>query len=204
MDSRCFLSASCWQGQFHGLFLVCIFACAVSMCLPCRGQQTPLDPQQAPFDPLTRPAASSPLLTTLQPGALFLFGLEQKFSAAVAEGGGPTFASFFDENGMTLGNRQPAWIGKAAIAAHSTWSPENYQLTWTPEGGELSPGGDMGYTWGQYEGRSIGSVANGAVERGRYVTIWKKEPNGAWKILLDTSNEDSPEAECKCSVNGTP
>lgn len=179
----------------HSLkFIVgCMLACVLCVTLPCNAQQT------LP-DPLSSPSASDPLLTsTVQPGTAFLFDLERKFAAAIREGGGATFASFFDKDGMTLANRQAPLIGQAAIAAHATWSPSAYQLTWTPEGGELSPGGDMGYTWGQYEGRATGSAA---VERGRYITVWKKEPDGTWKIVMDSSNEDPPEAECKCSVNG--
>lgn len=210
MNFRCFLFASGWQRisvrQKTSLRLLASCMCAVvlSICLPCHGQQTPLEPRPIPLDPFSQSSTPNPLVTTLQPGTLFLFDLERKFAAAVAQGGGPTFASFFDDNGMVLENLQPAWIGKAAIAQHSTWSPTTYQLTWTPEGGELSPGGDMGYTWGQYEGRSIGVATNAAVEHGRYVTVWKKEKNGTWKILMDTSNQDPPEAECKCSVNGIP
>ncbi len=174
-------------------------ACFLWLGLSCQGQQ------QFPLGPLPQPPASDQLLTsTVQPGTAFLFDLEHKFAAAVAEGGGRAFATFFDPNGMTLANREAPLVGQAAIAAHATWSPDTYQLTWTPEGGELSPAGDMGYTWGHYEGRSVGAGANGTVERGRYMTVWKKEPDGAWKIVMDSSNEDPPQPECKCSVNGTP
>lgn len=176
----------------------CVLACVFSIGVAANAQQFPLGP-------LSKPAQSDPLLTsTVQPGTAFLFGLELKLAAAVAQGGGPAFASYFDPNGMTLANRQAPLVGQAAIAAHATWSPDKYQLTWTPEGGELSPSGDMGYTWGQYEGRSVGTAANGVVERGRYMTVWKKEPGGAWKIVLDSSNEDPPQAECKCSVDDKP
>ncbi len=179
-------------------FLPTVIACLLSVGSPAPAQQSGLDP-------LSQPASSTPLLTsTIQPGTAFLFDLERKFAAAVAEGGGATFASFFDKNGMTMANRQAPLIGQSAIAAHATWSPTAYQLTWTPEGGELSPAGDMGYTWGHYEGRSIGSAASATVEHGRYATVWKKEPDGTWKIVMDTSNEDPPEADCKCSVPGKP
>lgn len=166
--------------------------------------------QQIPLSPLSKPAVSDPLLTsTIQPGTAFLFELELKFAASVAKGGGRAFASYFDPNGMTLANRQAPLVGQAAIAAHATWLPDTYQLTWTPEGGELSPAGDMGYTWGHYEGQSVaaksdGGIVGGVIERGRYMTVWKKEPDGSWKILLDSSNEDPPQAECKCSVDDKP
>lgn len=152
--------------------------------------------------PLPEPTLNNPLLTsTMQPGTAFLFDLERKFAVAVAQGGGAAFASFFDEDGITIQNRQAPLIGQVAIAAHTTWSPKTYQLTWKPEGGELSPADDMGYTWGHYEGRSIG--ATGVVEHGRYQTVWKKEPDGSWKVLMDSSNEDPPEPECKCSTHPT-
>lgn len=162
--------------------------------------------QQSGLDVLGKPAEPSLLVTpTLTPGTVFLFGLERKFAAAVAEGGGAAFASFFDKDGMTLGNRATPSIGQAAIAAIAKWAPADYQLTWTPEGGELSPAGDMGFTWGHYEGRSTGLGKAAVVTTGRYVTVWKKEPDGAWKVLLDTSNEDAPNAaECKCSTDSKP
>lgn len=157
---------------------------------------------QSPLDPVSQaPTTQSLLTSTLSPGTEFLFGLEQKFAAAVAAEGGKAFAAWFDPNGMTLANKQAPVIGQAAIAAHATWSPDHYQLTWTPEGGELSPAGDMGYTWGHYEGRSVGSAA-GSVQHGRYMSVWKKEPDGSWKVLFDSSNEDPPEPECKCTVDG--
>jgi ketosteroid isomerase-like protein len=193
-DSGLFPSArfAATAPRFIFILLLAYIFCAA---MPCTAQETL-------SDPLSRSLTSDPLLTsTIQPGTAFLFGLERKFAAAVAQGGGAAFASYFDTNGMTLANRQAPLIGQPAIAAHATWSASAYQLTWTPEGGELSPGGDMGYTWGHYEGRSLKSAA---VESGRYMTIWKKEPDGSWKIVLDSSNEDPPEAECKCSVASKP
>ncbi len=198
MDSGYFSFVTAFDNRRLRLFACVIVACFLSTSVPCHGQENPLGP-------LSEPAASDHLFTsTIQPGTAFLFDLERKFAAAVAEGGGATFASFFDKNGVTLENRQAPLIGQAAIAAHTTWSASTYQLTWTPDGGELSPAGDMGYTWGHYQGRAIGHAAGAAVEHGRYLTVWKKEPDGTWKVLMDSSNEDPPEAECKCSVDGTP
>jgi ketosteroid isomerase-like protein len=198
IDSRFFYFAANLRQRSLKLAFWGTLGCLILANAACKAQQTGLGP-------LSEPTASDPLLTsTVQPGTAFLFDLERKFAAAVAEGGGATFGSFFDKDGMTVQNRQAPLVGQSSIAAHATWSPATYQLTWTPEGGELSPAGDMGFTWGHYEGRSIGSAADTPVERGRYVTVWKKEPDGTWKIVMDTSNEDSPDADCKCSINGTP
>lgn len=177
-------------------FLYTILACTLWAGSSCRGQQPRLDALSKPSG-----GSASLLTSTVSPGAAFLFGLEQKFAAAVVEGGGPAFASFFDKNGVMLANRQAPVIGQPAITAYATWSAAKYQLTWQPEGGELSPAGDMGYTWGHYEGRTIPNSASSPVQRGRYMTVWKKEADGSWKVLLDTSNEDPPQPECKCSLD---
>lgn len=195
MDSGFLHSVTAFCNRPLKLVLFWVLACVLWMSVPCHGQQ-------GPMGPLSEPPESSPLLTsTVQPGTTFLFDLERKFAAAVAKGGGAAFASYFDKNGMTLANRQAPLIGQPAIAAHAKWSPNDYQLTWTPEGGELSADGAMGYTWGHYEGWSL---KGSGIEQGRYVTVWKKEPDGTWKVVMDSSNENPPEAECKCTVGGKP
>jgi len=150
------------------------------------------------FDPLSKPAGPQPnLLTelTLSPGTAFLYNLEAKFAADVASGGGKAFASWFAEDGMTLGNGKAPVVGRLAIAAQALWSPHDYQLIWTPQGGQLSPQGDMGFTFGHYEGHSKDAQGNPVVTSGRYFTVWKRQANGEWKVELDAS-QDEPEDCC--------
>jgi ketosteroid isomerase-like protein len=135
--------------------------------------------------------------TTIKPGKALLFDLEAKFARATAEGGGKAFATWFAEDGVSMGNGQAPAHGREAIAKGATWSPKNYQLTWTPTDGVMSPSGDMGYTWGHYEGRSIDPDGNSKVMTGRYLTIWRKEPDGSWKVLLDAS-QDEPAGAADC------
>ncbi|HEX4322680.1 MAG TPA: nuclear transport factor 2 family protein [Acidobacteriaceae bacterium] len=138
--------------------------------------------------------------TTLKPGKALLFDLETKFARATAEGGGKAFASWFAEDGATMGNGQAPQQGREAIAKSATWSPKAYQLTWTPTDAVMSPSGDMGYTWGHYEGRSLDSDGNSKVTSGRYLTIWRKEPDGSWKVLLDASQEEPASAADCCKL----
>lgn len=154
------------------------------------------------LDPSLMSPAQSNALTdpTLGPGRVFLFNLEAGFAKATAEGGGKAFASFFAEDAVALSNGKAAVIGHAAIAAQSTWSPKDYQLTWTPQGGVMGPAGDMGYTWGHYEGRSKDHAGNPVVTTGRYMTVWRKQPDGAWKAILDASNEEPAAAGDCCRL----
>jgi ketosteroid isomerase-like protein len=129
---------------------------------------------------------------TLTPGALVLLELEGRFSQAVAEGGGKVFASWFADDGITLNNGKPAILGRAAIAAQAQWDPKTYQLSWTPQGAQMGPSNDMGFTWGHYEGHSKDKNGEPVVVTGRYFTVWKKLPNGTWKVALDASADEPP------------
>jgi uncharacterized protein (TIGR02246 family) len=151
---------------------------------------------QAPLDPFSTPPAANPLSTPgMSPGAAFLFGLEAKFARATALGGGKAFASWFAEDAVTLSNGKAPVQGHAAIAAQATWSEKSYQLTWTPQAGQLA--GEMGYTWGHYEGTSITPDGQRVTTAGRYMTIWKKQADGEWKVELDASN-DEPAGAGEC------
>jgi ketosteroid isomerase-like protein len=148
----------------------------------------------------TSGSISSPLSQpTLTPGALVLLELEGKFSQSVAEGGGKAFATWFADDAVTLNNGKPAILGRTAIAAQAQWDPKTYQLSWTPQGAQMGPSNDMGFTWGHYEGRSKDKNGEPVVISGRYFTVWKKLPNGSWKVALDAS-ADEPPATGECCV----
>lgn len=134
---------------------------------------------------------------TMKPGKVLLYDLEARFAKDVAQRGGAAFASWFAEDGVALGNGAAPLIGRVAIAKSASWSPANYQLTWTPTDAMMGPSGDIGYTWGHYEGHSKDANGNPVVTSGRYITMWRKEPDGSWKVVLDAgSNEPVAAGDC--------
>jgi uncharacterized protein (TIGR02246 family) len=157
---------------------------------------TPLSAQsgqslQLGLQPNTATSAASALTDpSVTPGTAFLFSLEAKFAKATADGGGKAFASFFADDAVTLANGKAPVIGKSAIAEQATWTPQQYQLTWKPEGARMSSTGDMGFTWGHYDGHSVDQNGNSVVTGGRYFTVWKKQADGSWKVELDASNNE--------------
>lgn len=134
---------------------------------------------------------------TFKPGKAFLFDLEARFAKDVLERGGAGFAAWFAEDGVALGNGEAPKIGKVAITKSANWDPKVYQLTWTPTDAMMGPSGDMGYTWGHFEGQSKDANGNPVTIKGRYMTIWRKEPNGEWKVVLDAgANEPVGAGDC--------
>jgi ketosteroid isomerase-like protein len=153
----------------------------------------------AAFDPLGKSSATTSPLTqpTLTPGVLLLMELEGRFAKDVATGGGKAFSTWFADDAVTLNNGQPAVLGRAGIAAQAQWDAKDYQLTWTPQGAQMGPSNDMGFTWGHYEGHSKDRNGNPVLISGRYLTVWKKLPDGTWKVAMDASANEPPEAgEC--------
>jgi ketosteroid isomerase-like protein len=192
------------ERRLNSWFISLLAVCLLSSCLlaiPVRGQV--LGGTSAPFSAAAE--TPNPLAdTTMKPGKAFLFDLEAKFAKATAEGGGSSFATWFAEDGVSLANGQAPVHGRDAIARQATWSPKVYQLVWTPTDGVMSPSGDMGYTWGHYEGRSHDSDGNAKVTTGRYLTIWRKEPDGSWKVALDASSDEPAGAGDCCKLPTNP
>jgi ketosteroid isomerase-like protein len=154
-------------------------------------------------EPGTQSARPNPLVdSTINPGKMFLFDLEARFAKDVAERGGAAFAAWFAEDGAALGNGAAPVIGKVAIGSSANWSPKDYQLTWTPTDAVMGPSGDMGYTWGHFEGHSKDANGNPVTTTGRYITIWRKQSDGSWKVVLDAgANEPAAAGDC-CKLPG--
>jgi ketosteroid isomerase-like protein len=146
-------------------------------------------------------AAPNPLTdATVKPGKMLLYDLEARFAKDVLERGGAGFAAWFAEDGVALGNGAAPLVGKVAITKSANWDPKVYQLTWTPTDAVIGPSGDMGYTWGHFEGHSKDANGNPVTTKGRYMTIWRKDPNGQWKVVLDAGANEPVEAGDCCKL----
>ncbi|MBA2321482.1 MAG: hypothetical protein H0V89_10025 [Deltaproteobacteria bacterium] len=58
------------------------------------------------------------------------------------------------------------------------------ELDWDPVAAGLSPDGSLGFTIGT----STFTPTGGAAQEGAYVTIWRRAPEGMWRVLFDTGD----------------
>jgi len=178
--------------------------CCIAFALPACGL-TPAARAQLAFPGAQQSEAPNPLTdSTVKPGKVLLFDLEARFAKDVAERGGAAFADWFAEDGVALNNGAQPLIGKVAVARNANWSPKDYQLTWTPTEALMGPSGDMGYTWGHFEGHAKDAQGNSVVTSGRYITMWRKEPDGNWKVVLDAGANEPPAAGDCCKLPSGP
>jgi len=119
--------------------------------------------------------------------------LEGEFMKAAAEHGSQGYLSYYADDAVEVPNGAPIIQGKVNIAKTMGFlDDKNNQLTWTPVGADISASGDLGYTYGTYEFRSKDKDGKPVVDHGKYTSIWKKQRDGSWKVVLDMGNA-SPE-----------
>ena len=64
----------------------------------------------------------------------------------------------------------------------------------------MGPSNDMGFTWGRYVGHATDREGKPVLTTGRYITIWKKLPDGTWKVAMDASADLPPNAGDCCAL----
>jgi ketosteroid isomerase-like protein len=134
---------------------------------------------------------------TANPGKVLLFDLDARFAKDVLTRGGAAFADWFAQDAIALNNGQAPVVGLVAIVKSANWDPKVYHLTWTTTEALMGPSGDMGYTWGHFEGHSKDAAGNPVTTSGRYVTVWRKDKDGSWKVVLDAgANEPASAGDC--------
>ena len=90
-------------------------------------------------------------------------------------------ATFADPSIRLLRNGGPPLHGiesMQTLASETAGSP-----TWVVLGGDVSRSGDLGYTYGEYTFTAPASPT--PEESGNYVRVWRRSPDGVWRIVVD-------------------
>jgi uncharacterized protein (TIGR02246 family) len=125
--------------------------------------------------------------------------MEAKFAAAVAAKDSQAFLAFWAEDAAIFPPGEPVVTGKEKILAE--WAPiltdPGVSLTWSPQTVEVSSSGDLGYTYGTSLWTGKGADGQPARRNSKYVTIWRKEPDGKWRVVVDLGTPSDPPASVK-------
>jgi ketosteroid isomerase-like protein len=130
-------------------------------------------------------ATSSLAQDTPLAGSGLLLKLEADFARAVAEHGHDAFLTYFADDGVEIDSGSIAT--KDDLRRQGGWPP-GASLTWTPVKAEMAASGDFGYTYGNYVFTAMNKDGNLVTENGKYTTIWKKQKDGSWRVILDMGN----------------
>jgi ketosteroid isomerase-like protein len=69
-------------------------------------------------------------------------------------------------------------------------SKPGFKLSFAPTTIEVSKSGDMAYDIGTFELTMNDPQGNATMIPGKYVVVWKKQPNHNWKAIADIFNTD--------------
>lgn len=117
----------------------------------------------------------------------YIRSAEPRFIAAFNAGNADTVSSFYADDAVMLVPNQPIARGPAAIRGgyNGFFNAMRPTLSFTPD--RIVQSCDVAYEYGHYTTTS----PNGN-DQGNYLTVWRRQPNGDWKIVADSNNSSMP------------
>lgn len=125
--------------------------------------------------------------------------LVDAWAAAARAKDGEKFVSVYADDAALMIEDAPDISGIAALreAVPGMMQDPNFALSFSPDKVVVARSGDLAYETGTYSMTMSDPQQQPATERGRYVVIWQKQADGAWKVVLDVPISDPPEAAAK-------
>lgn len=115
-----------------------------------------------------------------------LLQADRDFAARSLAAGAPdAFYQFLDELGMQLPAVGEPVVGPDNVRTVLAQGPPTI-LTWEPRYAEVL-NDDWGWTWGEWQAHEPGAGGR-RLGQGKYMHLWKKQPDGSWKVRLDMGN----------------
>ena len=114
-----------------------------------------------------------------------LLNLESDFSAdSLARGAARAYRDRLAADARLFLQNTAPYEGRAAALA--ALGSRKAALTWQAAYAEVAHSADLGYTYGTYQLAFAGD--GGESERGHFMRVWKRRPDGPWRVVLDITN----------------
>jgi len=120
--------------------------------------------------------------------------LDGQWSATAAKNDLAGTLAFYADDAVLLPPNAP--IATDAKSIRESWGAllaPNTAVSWNVSKAEVAKSGELGYIYGTYS-LLIKDPKGGPTvhDTGKLVEIWKKQPDGKWKCIVDTYNSDLP------------
>jgi len=123
-----------------------------------------------------------------------LRALDEQWSATAARNDLDGTLAFYADDAVLLPPDAPIATDKKSI--RESWAGllgPSTSVSWKWTKVEVAQSGELGYIYGSYKltiGASGGSSA--VSDTGKFLEVWKMQPSGKWKCIVDTYNSDLP------------
>jgi len=117
----------------------------------------------------------------------YIRGAEPRFITAFNAGNADAVAAMYADDAVLLVPNAPIARGNAAIrdAYRAAFGSGHPTLNFASD--RIVQSGDVAYEYGHYT-MAMGSVN----DQGNYVSVWRRQPNGDWKMVEDSVNSSLP------------
>jgi uncharacterized protein (TIGR02246 family) len=104
----------------------------------------------------------------------------------------------YADDGMVLLSNAPTMVGKDAIRAGMKDTVIDPKFSLDLKTVKVEVSGDLAYSQGTYSVMAPDPKTKKVMaETGRYVEVYKKQPDGSWKIIEDINSPEAPAAPAK-------
>jgi ketosteroid isomerase-like protein len=125
-----------------------------------------------------------------------LLKTDTEWAAAAGTTDVERIVSFWTDDAVIYPPREAPVSGKTAIRKYVGESLKipGFAVSWKPMEAVVSASGDLGYTRGTNSFTFPDAQGRLMTSNGRYVTVWRREPGGRWRCVVDFWNEAPPPA----------
>jgi ketosteroid isomerase-like protein len=110
---------------------------------------------------------------------------DRAFSKTCSEKGmKKAFLEYLANDAVLLRPGQMPIIEGDVISFLSAQEDTSFVMSWEAKGGHIAQSNDLGFTYGIYKVKTKDTVLSGT-----YVSIWQKQDDGSWKVVLDSGNQ---------------
>lgn len=131
--------------------------------------------------PVVLAAIATALAVSAPPALDRLVETERAFASTCSQKGfREAFYTFYSDDVVTFA---PAIeVGKESLKSPDP-QLDRIILEWEPQVGDVAQAGDLGWLTGPYTTKD--RKGERPVRFGQYLSIWKKQPSGEWRVVLD-------------------
>jgi len=100
---------------------------------------------------------------------------------------------YWADDAVLISAGQPTLKGKAAIRrmVEESFRTPGFRISWQPQSAVVSENGDLAYLLENSQIAFTDSSGKLHETQNKAVTIWRKQPDGSWKDVVDMSTPDS-------------
>jgi ketosteroid isomerase-like protein len=137
-------------------------------------------------------SAPSEDASSVQPAERTLRDLDAQWSKAAAAKDLEQTVAYYSEDAIVLPPNTASATTKEAIrnAWKDLFASPGFVIAWTPIRVELGKSADLAWVSGTYEVTMNDPTGKPIHDRGKYLEVWKRQPDGNWKCGADMWNSD--------------